>query len=165
MNKNNSNIFFFGRLFSKENGHTQKSSIFGRPFEKTKGQVSTEFLILLIMGVFIILTFIVIVQKLSDEKLEGKALNELDDLGKSIQQELLLATQLEDGYSREIYIPPKLYGIVYIMNLSNASSTIMYLNFYFEGTELFYAVPYLQGDVKTGLNTIAKQNGTISVTQ
>ena len=117
------------------------------------------------MSVFIILTFIVIVKNLSDQKLQNKALVELDDLGKSIQQELLLTSQLEDGYSRQIYIPEKLYGNPFTMNLSNASATIMYLNFYYYETELFYAIPYIKGDITTGLNNISKQDGLIVVTQ
>lgn len=128
-------------------------------------QISIEFMVLLIMGVFFVLTFIVIVKNLSDQKIQNKALVELDDLGKSIQQELLLASSLQNGYSREIYIPPKLYGIPYTMNVSVASGTVMYLNFYYYETELFYAIPYIQGDVKTGLNTISKNNDIITVSQ
>ena len=133
--------------------------------KRKKGQVSIEFLILLVMGVFFVLTFIVIVRNLSDQKIQNKALDELDDLGKSIQQELLLASQLQDGYSRDIYIPPKLYGVPYTMNVSVASGDIMYLNFYYYDVELFYEIPYINGDVKTGLNTISKNNDEISVTQ
>lgn len=138
---------------------------FKKLFFKNKGQVSIEFLVLLIMSVFFVLTFVIIVKDLSDQKLQHKALDELDDLGKSLQQEILLSSQLEDGYSRDFYVPEKLYGISFTMNVSVASGTIMYLNFYHDGTELFYAIPYIQGTIMKGTNTITKQNNLIVITQ
>ncbi|MBN1175432.1 hypothetical protein JXA48_02195 [Candidatus Woesearchaeota archaeon] len=130
-----------------------------------KAQVSIEFIILLTMSVFMIITFMIAIKHVSDQKLLKKTLNELDDLGKSVQQELMLASQLNDGYVREIYIPARLYGVDYSLNTSAVSGTVMYLNIYYEGVELFYLIPYIQGDVKTGLNTISKNNNTVMVSQ
>lgn len=130
-----------------------------------KAQVAIEFIILLFMSVFIILTIMISVKSVSDKKVSNNVVNELDDLGKSLQQEFLLASQLEDGYVREIYIPYQLYAKEYSLNLSTVSSTFVYLDLYYEDINLFYGLPSVQGQIKKGHNTISKQNGIITIIQ
>lgn len=130
-----------------------------------KGQIAIEFTILLFMSAFIVLVLLVSIKSISNNKLRSKALNELDDLGKSLQKELVLASELEPGYSRELYVPYNLYGKDFELNLSNVSSTIKYLDFYYEDRDLFYAVPVVQGDIKKGYNKINNIEGELFLTQ
>ena len=89
-------------------------------FSKKKSQIAIEFLILLAMSFFIIISFMIIIVSISKTNARIQSFSDIDDLGKSLQQEVMLASQLEDGYIRKINVPVTLNGLDY--NISYGES-------------------------------------------
>ena len=95
-----------------------------------------------------------------------KAYQEMDDLGKSVQQEFLLASELEDGYTRKINLPLTMSGVSYtaIIGSSNHTNvTNSYLLLTFDQAELFYALPPVAGNITLGDNILVKNNNTLRI--
>jgi hypothetical protein len=133
---------------------------------KYKGQIAIEFLLLIAMAFFIILTLLVSLLSISERNTKMKAYQEMDDLGKSLQQEFLLASQLEDGYTRRINLPLTMSGVQYtaIIGSSNHTNTTnSYLLLTFESTEIFYALPPIIGNLTLGNNILIKNNNTLRI--
>ena len=68
-----------------------------------RGQLSIEFLSLIAMGIFMSLAIILALLSLSADKTKEKTYYELNDLGRVLQEEILFAIDLEDGYIRELH--------------------------------------------------------------
>ncbi|MGM5481394.1 MAG: hypothetical protein ACQESE_03205 [Nanobdellota archaeon] len=128
-------------------------------------QLETEFIILLIMGFFILFTILAILITVSDTKREEQFYYEINDLGKSVQQELLLAGQVDDGYIREFYLPQRIDSKIYNVYTGNTSKSQSYIIFSFDNQEIFFVIPKIEGVIATGTNTIMKRNGTLIVSQ
>ncbi len=91
---------------------------------------------------------------------------EMDDLGKALQQEFLLAAQLEDGYTRKINLPITANGQDYEVVLWLSNNTDIkygYLLLTFESVEILYLVPPVNGTIIKGDNTLTKNNGTLRI--
>lgn len=131
---------------------------------KKRGQVAIEFLILIAFSVSMLLFLIATVSKVSISKTDEKTYFDLDDLGKSVQQELLLATEVEDGYNRKINLPQTINGRNYAIDTETISSQISYLNITYEEHLIFYHIPPINGTITKGINQITTFNGTIYVT-
>jgi len=133
---------------------------------KRKGQIAMEFLLLIAIAFFVILTLLISLLSISERNTKMKAYQEMDDLGKSLQQEFLLASQLEDGYTRRINLPLTLDGVRYtaIVGSSNQTNiTNSYLLISFETTEVFYAIPKITGNITLGNNILTKNNNTLRI--
>ncbi|MFH1649565.1 MAG: hypothetical protein ABIA93_03380 [Candidatus Woesearchaeota archaeon] len=87
-----------------------------------RGQVSMEFIILLGMLIVILMSFMGVLATLTQDKLDEKGRELMLDLGRSVQSELILAAEVEPGYTRRISIPEKLEGIP--VNVSNDNKTM-----------------------------------------
>ena len=85
----------------------------------------------------------------------------MKDLAISIQQELIFASELEDGYRREFYLPTKLNNIDYSITNGNTSSYNGYLTFQYESQEFFYIIPAVVGSIQKGSNVLRKYNNTL----
>jgi hypothetical protein len=128
------------------------------------GQIAIEFLLLIAMAFFIVLTLLISMLSISERNTKIKSYNEMDDLGKSLQQELLLASQLEDGYTRKINLPLKINGLQYTAfvgssNYTNTSNSYLLLTF--NSVELFYTLPHVTGNIYLGDNILVKSNNTL----
>ena len=130
-----------------------------------KGQVAIEYLLLTGISFFVVFVLIIILSSLMESKRNEKAFYELDDFGRSIQQELILASELEDGYNRPINIPTTVNGRQYTITTGNVSPSNGYLiiTLGFMGQEIFYEVPPINGSFRKGWNRIWKVNGNITI--
>lgn len=122
-----------------------------------------EFIILTITGFFILLTTILAAATLSQEKQAEKTFIESDDLGRSIQQELIIAANLEDGYKRNFLIPSKLQNSQISITNNITSKNTGYISITFENTELYYETPKLNGSIRIGNNTIEKIDNALYI--
>jgi len=130
---------------------------------RRKSQVAIEFLSLTIIGFLILLTMVAALGIYSSGKKLEKTYSEIQDIGRTVQQELLIASEVQDGYRREIYIPGTVNGININLGYGNTTKNTGYLSFKFENQEVYYEVPQLSGDIGLGVNIISKTNETINV--
>jgi len=128
-----------------------------------RGQVAMEFLMLIGLSIVMLLVFLTSVDIVSRQKTDEKTFYELDDLGVTIQKEIILASELENGYRRNIDIPQTVNGRNYVLDSGNASAYTAYISITFEGRELFYHIPLINGTPTKGKNIITKFNGTVSI--
>jgi len=130
---------------------------------RRKSQVAIEFLSLTIIGFLILLTMVAALGGYSSSKKLEKTYSEIQDVGRTVQQELMIASEVQEGYQREIYIPENINGININLTYGNTTKNTGYLSFKFENQEVYYEVPKLRGDIGLGVNIISKTNETINV--
>jgi hypothetical protein len=119
------------------------------------GQIAIEFLLLIGLSIVIIVALLAAVYSISEYDSKTRTVKELDDLGASIQQELLLASSVEDGYSRRINIPETINNHHYNITLSTYNNhTFIILQY--ELAELYYQVPFVSGNITKGDNIITR---------
>jgi hypothetical protein len=128
---------------------------------RNKAQITIEFLVFLAMAFVVIFIFLAAAVSLSKDTTKSKTYYEMDDLGRSVQEEMLLASQLEDGYTRKINLPMTLNGLQYSVFLNQSNPSNAYFLMYYEDIELFYLVPPINGSIHLGDNTLRKINGTL----
>jgi hypothetical protein len=128
---------------------------------KHNAQITLEFLLFLGMAFGVIFTLLAAAVSLSQDNAKTKTYYEMDDMARSIQEEMLLASQLEDGYTRKINLPMTLNGLHYDVFLNQSNPSNAYIMFYYEDIELFYVIPPTNGSMHLGDNTLRKINGTL----
>ncbi|MCF7865936.1 hypothetical protein K9L67_02675 [Candidatus Woesearchaeota archaeon] len=128
-----------------------------------KGQIAIEFITLSIMGFFILISLIAMLSFFSVQKSSEKTYQELQDLGMSIQEEIFLASGVENGYQRNFEIPTELNGKPITIEQGTTIINTAYLILKFENNEIFYDIPLIDGNITTGQNTIIKNNDSIQI--
>ena len=82
----------------------------------------------------------------------------LVDFTKSIQTEISVVSNLEDGYIRQLYLPDTIQGKTY--NITNEEK---YISIIRGEKEFTLSIPKIQGTLVKGNNTIEKRNDIICV--
>tara|TARA_Y100000031_G_C8156413_1_gene354803 strand:- start:196 stop:594 length:399 start_codon:yes stop_codon:yes gene_type:complete len=72
---------------------------------KIKGQIAMEFLWFVGIGMLLLAIFLVLLYTHYQEELLEKRFSSLEDLGITLQDELILASQVHEGYYRAFIIP------------------------------------------------------------
>lgn len=127
-------------------------------------QVGIEFILLTIFSLVMLLVLLSSISSLSSEKMKQKAYFEVNDIAISAQQEILLASELHDGYRREFFIPETVQNLDFTIVLGNASSG-NHLRVNFENQETFYLLPPINGSIQKGINILTKQNGMLFINE
>lgn len=130
---------------------------------KMRGQAGIEFLLLSVFALSLLIIMVAALSNLTFSRQTQKGYLEMKDLGISIQQELLFASELEDGYRREFYIPDKLSNVDYTISNGNSSSYNGYLVFEYESQEFFLVIPAVVGTIKKQTNVLRKYNNTLYI--
>jgi len=79
-------------------------------------------------------------------------MKKLEDLGYSIQNELILAAEVEPGYERTIIIPDKIGSADYTIRIKNRDIILRYRQ-----TDLLFSIPNVTNEITTkGSHTISK---------
>ena len=128
-----------------------------------QGQVSIEFILLGVMGFFFLFVVVGGVLTLSADKTTQNAFASLDDLGRSIQQEFLLASRMQVGYEREFNIPLTVYNNDYTVVIGNTSASNGYMSILFSNQEIYYPIPVVNGTMIKGDNILRKTNGVLQL--
>jgi len=125
-----------------------------------KCQVANEFVLLLGVAMLMIMLFLSIVSKDMEFMVTKKEQNVLRDIGFSVQNELFIAANVKDGYTRTFEIPPNYRGVNY-----NVSVNSGYLILSSDRTNQLaeYALPEFNGTLHLGFNQINKSGGVIYV--
>jgi hypothetical protein len=141
---------------------SQKNRIH-RIYHGRKAQIAIEFLLIAGIAFFVIFAFLLVVYKISENHTTAKTHVEIKDFGSALQKELLIASEVEDGYKRKINIPLTINGLDYNITLFNSTKyTYMIINY--QNTETYYAIPTTEGNFVKGVNYITKNN-TLTITQ
>ena len=128
-----------------------------------RGQLAIEFIMLVAMSIVILFVILIITNNLTQRKIDEKTYYELDDLAKSIQTELIRASEVEDGYERNLDIPETINGRDYNLTSGNTTVSLGYVLLEYRGTPIYYIVPALNDSLRKGPNLIRKQNGSLVI--
>ena len=121
-----------------------------------KSQGMIEFMILFGAVLFFFVAFMLAIQTSSEEKTLEKQNVYAQNIALSVQNELALAAQASDGYSREFYVTNTILGDDYEITLVDNSVYIKA-----EKIALSYSVVVVDGNIQKGLNTIKKEGGVV----
>lgn len=123
-----------------------------------KSQINNEFFVFLGVTFLITIAFgIASIDQLNDFKLQRET-EAVDDVALKLQKELLIATNVEDGYSRVFQIPDRIDSINYSVAIEN-------LTLYVKSKNAFsiVSIPKVIGNVSKGTNMINRTNGIIYI--
>jgi len=130
---------------------------------KHNGQLAMEFLLFMGMAFCVVVVLLASILSVSNGNTKIKAYNDMDDLGKSLQGEFLLAARLEDGYTRKLNLPMTMDGVHYNTTIGSSNPRNSYFILSYDQAELFYMIPPVQGNITLGDNLLTKNNGTLRV--
>ena len=124
----------------------------------SKAQVSAEFLIFVGMAFLIAIAFeAASLSQLKDFR-DRKEAEAVRDMALKIQKELIIAANVENGYSRTFDLPDRLELINYSITTQNLTVTVESKNGFF-----IVHIPNSVGNVTKGTNHISKTGGIVHV--
>jgi hypothetical protein len=123
-----------------------------------KAQSAIEFIALIGFVLFFFVAFFSVIQYNQTEKYKEKEKLVVQSIGLDIQQEIDLAAQSSDGYSRTFDVPSNVFGNDYQINITGS---LLYLSS--ENAWVSFYIPNVTGIVKKGYNLIKKQNGFVFI--
>ncbi len=127
---------------------------------KGRGQVALEFAFMVMLAFIFLAVVLIITAAYLEQAQDEKVLATLQQEGRALQEELLLAASVPDGYQRNLTLPAQLNGYDY--TISNTEQT---LTLTIEGSVLNENIPPVTGSFTKGANTIRKRNGELFITQ
>src|SRR3989344_5827328 len=123
-----------------------------------KAQMSAEFFVFVGLAVLIAIAFeIISLGQLNDFRLQ-KENEAVKDLALKLQQELLIASTVEDGYVRTFQIPDNIDSIKYSLSTQNSTITVKSKNSLY-----IVSIPKVVGNVSKGTNIVNKTGGVIHI--
>jgi hypothetical protein len=128
-------------------------------------QIAIEFLLLVAIAFAVVIIMLIVLLSISENNTKTESYYNMVDLGNSLQQEFLLAAELEDGYTRKINLPLTLNGLTYNVTIGNGTNSHYYLDISYKATDLFYLIPPVNGTLKLGDNVLIKDNDTLRIIQ
>lgn len=126
----------------------------------SKSQTAIEFVILIAFVLFFFVTFSLVIQGNMSDKLREKKNLAIKEIALTVQDEINLALESTDGYSRQFKIPENLNGQEYEISINEGMVYIITV-------DKKYAMALPVGNVivvnpiQKGLNTIKKENGKV----
>ena len=121
-----------------------------------KAQTSTEFLFLVGIAFAITLVFTSFTRTNINDLNSQKEYFLLKDVIHNVQAEIVVASRVEDGYTRIFEIPHKLEYYNYTINISGRQLIATSKNY-----EYLVNIPNITGSIKKGNNLINKSGGVI----
>ncbi len=124
----------------------------------SRAQIAVEFTIMAALAVVVGTVFLSIATASLKESAERERTEAMNDIAYTIQDELILATQAEDGYERTFTVPGRAGRFTY--SLTSLEDAVLLES----GTvRITYPLPNTTGTITKGENTVRKNGGvTIS---
>lgn len=111
------------------------------------------------LAMVVLVVFVGVIYYLFSNYSEEKNINKLQDLGYSLQSELILASEVEPGYERTVVIPDKAGSADYEINQTSNDLVLTYRK-----TDLLFPIPQVSGKFQHGSNTIRHcQDNTVKI--
>ena len=117
-----------------------------------------EFMIMIALAMIVIIAVASVVYYLSYQFSEEKNIERLTDLGYSLQNEVILASEVEYGYERIVVVPDKVGTADYTIGAASNAIVITY-----KGNDLLFLVPNVTGSFSKGTNTIRKTDANMII--
>ena len=114
------------------------------------------------IGLIVLITFLLLLSDHYQDELDDNKLESFNDLAIVLQDELLLAAQVHDGYERSFEIPEKIENIpIEIITFNELNTTVIN----FESQNISFRIPpNTQGQFLTGTkNTITNKDNSITL--
>lgn len=132
--------------------------------KNNKAQIAMEFLILAGIGFFILFTMLIILSDIGSSKLDENTFTELDDFMRGLQQEFIVAAEMEVGFHRYLNIPTRVNGLEYEVFIFEVDEYRAALILEFKGVQQFYMIPKVSGILSKGDIVIQKTEEGLLVT-
>ena len=126
-----------------------------------KAQFAVEFSLMLALAMIMVLALAGIIYYFTVQYSENKHIKQITDLGYSLQSEIILASEVEDGYERTIVIPDKIDDVVYSIDVQGNTSLDIVLTY--KGSDFLFPIPKIDNPLKKGINTIQKAEDGVHV--
>jgi hypothetical protein len=123
-----------------------------------EGQIAIEFLLLTTFALFFLAATLIVLSKISSDNQNYRVQTTIQDLGISIKNEFVTASEMEKGYSREITLPRTVSGKSYSMTIDDSLSGNSYLIITSDLIEMYFSIPKASGTIAPGNNLISKQD-------
>jgi hypothetical protein len=121
-------------------------------------QLAIEFIMLMAMALIIGALFLASANQLFSDASDHQRVAAINDIGYSIQDEIILALEVTDGYERTLTLPDRADRFLYEIDSQPTRITIT------SGTvKISYDHPQITGAFTKGENTITKNNGEVTV--
>lgn len=125
-----------------------------------KAQVIMEFILFTMLGIALVTALVAVAINMSTNVLADQNTQQTEELARSIQTELLTASEMRTGYNRKLELPKNLRGGSY--TITNDKETITLTSI--DGVSITLATPPTQGTLQKGTNTIThEKNNTITI--
>jgi hypothetical protein len=119
-----------------------------------RGQFIMEFMILLAVGILLGAMYLAVSNELFSAKSEEQRIEALNDIGYQVQDELLLAASVLDGYERNFTLPTLADRFDYTLTNDETSLTLA------SGpASVTYPLPEVTGTFQKGRNVLRKDGG------
>jgi hypothetical protein len=122
-----------------------------------RGQFILEFMILIALAIIVGTMYVALSTQLLADTSEDQRVRALNDVAFMIQDELILAESVDDGYMRNISVPDKADRFAYTLSYTTNSLELRSGN-----TILTYSLPPFNGSLQKGTNVI-RRNGVLTV--
>ncbi len=125
-----------------------------------RAQVSLEFIVIAGFAILLLVAMLTIaLAQLRTATNEG-TLSGMQDVALTVQQELLTARSVGDGYTREFTLPADIQGRRYTLELlPDNNATVVRVSL--AGQEISAVAPRCSGTLRYGNNMLTTVNGTI----
>lgn len=133
--------------------------------KKSQSAVEMSIVVTFLFAIFIVFVIVLTNHLVDATNNADKQL--LEDVTELVEQEIELASVVENGYGRKFKLPATLSGIAYNISLkyhpdvNHTEITGMLNNYSFEYESVRVTPRRVQGTLKKGLNTINKVNDTV----
>ncbi|MFH1451577.1 MAG: hypothetical protein ABIF88_00180 [archaeon] len=125
-----------------------------------RAQGTIEFLVIFIAIFFFFLFFLIAVKISTNDRVFENKVDVARDLALMVRDEISLAHESSEGYSREFYVPPNIVGADYEISINESW---VYVSSSRIG--ISYSVLNVTGNVQKGTNFIRKQGGEVLLNQ
>lgn len=127
-------------------------------FGNKQAQIAIEFLLLITFAFFFLLIIFIVLNKISADNANYRVQTSIQDLGGSIKNEFVTASEMEKGYSRELNLPSTISGQAYTLSIDEGASGNSYLVINSGLIEVYFGIPKASGTLAPGNNLISKQD-------
>tara|TARA_Y100000034_G_C6870911_1_gene397619 strand:- start:554 stop:973 length:420 start_codon:yes stop_codon:yes gene_type:complete len=126
------------------------------------GQSAIEFMIIVGFMLFVLVAFLTAINyNISDKRFDEK--NRIaKEIALSVQNEISLASNSLDGYSREFEVPLRIAELDYTIAIN---SGLLYLETEDSRHAVAYPIAEVTGDIQIGANVIQKEGGVVLLNQ
>ena len=126
-----------------------------------KSQMAIEFVMLVGIAILIATLVVIAIYDMNKDRNTEKIDMKMKDFGYSIQNEIILASEMNEGYTRNVTLPDKVEYTDY--NVSIYSNRLLAINY--TGRILYYKIPQTNGTIVKGENMLYNYEGSVYIKQ